>query len=295
MPCGIEVRPRPDRAALRRHGLTDHAVSLVLLPACSSFGRPSIDQAGSTHRRSICSHANPSVSSAYLVRSGRISFRPSTYTRGAQPTSHVALALFQRTAPHVQPGSSPAASRGAVACPPGILPPRWRGGRWAGPPRPRRPRAGWPRDHGNHREKRSDTPRRASPLHGGSVGRQRRGLRPSDPRRCGGRSETRACRGRSARCRAFGGWGSTGCPGEHRVKPRIDDARGGSRRGEAATVHAQRLHMHRPSYAPLVRYRSFEYQAASWDRRVIAKIEHHLGDLFPHPGCRSGRRPDSSP
>jgi hypothetical protein len=39
----------------------------------------------------------------------------------------------------------------------------------------------------------------------------------------------------------------------------------------------------RPSRAPLVRYRSFEYQAASWDRprRVIAKIEHHLGELFP--------------
>ena len=39
----------------------------------------------------------------------------------------------------------------------------------------------------------------------------------------------------------------------------------------------------RPSYAPLVRYRSFQYQAASWDqpRRVIAKIEHHLGELFP--------------
>jgi hypothetical protein len=42
----------------------------------------------------------------------------------------------------------------------------------------------------------------------------------------------------------------------------------------------------RPSYAPLVRYRSFEYQAASWDhpRRVIAKIEHHLGELFPRVG-----------
>ena len=38
--------------------------------------------------------------------------------------------------------------------------------------------------------------------------------------------------------------------------------------------------------APLVRYRSFEYQAASWDRprRVIAKIEHHLGELFPRVG-----------
>src|SRR5213594_1262252 len=42
----------------------------------------------------------------------------------------------------------------------------------------------------------------------------------------------------------------------------------------------------RPSYAPLVRYRSFEYQAASWDRprRLIAKIEHHLGELFPRVG-----------
>ena len=42
----------------------------------------------------------------------------------------------------------------------------------------------------------------------------------------------------------------------------------------------------RPSYGPLVRYRSFQYQAASWDqpRRVIAKIEHHLGELFPRVG-----------
>ena len=42
----------------------------------------------------------------------------------------------------------------------------------------------------------------------------------------------------------------------------------------------------RPSYAPLVRYRSFQYHAASWDRprRVIAKVEHHLGELFPRVG-----------
>src|SRR6266853_4855750 len=39
----------------------------------------------------------------------------------------------------------------------------------------------------------------------------------------------------------------------------------------------------RTGYAPLVRNRSFHYQAASWDRprRVIAKVEHHLGELFP--------------
>ena len=42
----------------------------------------------------------------------------------------------------------------------------------------------------------------------------------------------------------------------------------------------------RLSHAPLVRYRSFQYQAASWDRprRVIAKVEHHLGELFPRVG-----------
>jgi len=44
----------------------------------------------------------------------------------------------------------------------------------------------------------------------------------------------------------------------------------------------------RPSHAPLVRYRSVQYQAASWDRprRVIAKVEHHLGELFPRVGHR---------
>jgi Transposase DDE domain group 1 len=42
----------------------------------------------------------------------------------------------------------------------------------------------------------------------------------------------------------------------------------------------------RPSHAPLVRYRTIQYQAASWDRprRVIAKVEHHLGELFPRVG-----------
>ena len=42
----------------------------------------------------------------------------------------------------------------------------------------------------------------------------------------------------------------------------------------------------RPCHAPLVRDRSVQYQAASWDRprRVIAKVEHHLGELFPRVG-----------
>jgi hypothetical protein len=42
----------------------------------------------------------------------------------------------------------------------------------------------------------------------------------------------------------------------------------------------------RPPEKPIVWYHSFEYQAASWDksRRVVAKIEHHKGELFPRVG-----------
>jgi len=42
----------------------------------------------------------------------------------------------------------------------------------------------------------------------------------------------------------------------------------------------------RPSLKPLVRYKSFQYQADSWTtaRRVVAKVEHHVGELFPRVG-----------
>ena len=42
----------------------------------------------------------------------------------------------------------------------------------------------------------------------------------------------------------------------------------------------------RPSLKPLVRYKSFRYQAESWSRarRVVAKVEHHQGELFPRVG-----------
>ena len=42
----------------------------------------------------------------------------------------------------------------------------------------------------------------------------------------------------------------------------------------------------RPSRTPLVRYKSFRYQADSWTtaRRVVAKVEHHAGELFPRGG-----------
>jgi hypothetical protein len=42
----------------------------------------------------------------------------------------------------------------------------------------------------------------------------------------------------------------------------------------------------RPSHKPLVRYKSFLYQAASWQtaRRVVAKVEFHFGELFPRVG-----------
>jgi hypothetical protein len=41
----------------------------------------------------------------------------------------------------------------------------------------------------------------------------------------------------------------------------------------------------RPSRKPLVRYKSFRYQAESWakPRRIVAKVEHHQGELFPQP------------
>ncbi len=42
----------------------------------------------------------------------------------------------------------------------------------------------------------------------------------------------------------------------------------------------------RPPKKPIVVYHSFLYQAASWniDRRVVAKIEWHAGELFPRIG-----------
>ena len=42
----------------------------------------------------------------------------------------------------------------------------------------------------------------------------------------------------------------------------------------------------RPGRKPLVRYKSFRYQARSWSkpRRIVAKVEHHLGELFPRVG-----------
>ena len=42
----------------------------------------------------------------------------------------------------------------------------------------------------------------------------------------------------------------------------------------------------RPSCKPLVRFKSFHYQAKSWTtpRRIVAKVEHHRGELFPRVG-----------
>ena len=42
----------------------------------------------------------------------------------------------------------------------------------------------------------------------------------------------------------------------------------------------------RPSQKPLVEYKGFLYLAASWKRarRVVAKVEHHAGELFPRVG-----------
>jgi len=44
--------------------------------------------------------------------------------------------------------------------------------------------------------------------------------------------------------------------------------------------------MGRPPQKPIVWYHDFRYQAGSWDlpRRVVAKVEWHLGELFPRLG-----------
>jgi hypothetical protein len=42
----------------------------------------------------------------------------------------------------------------------------------------------------------------------------------------------------------------------------------------------------RLSHKPIVWYKSFLYNAASWTaaRREVAKVEHHAGELFPRIG-----------
>ena len=44
--------------------------------------------------------------------------------------------------------------------------------------------------------------------------------------------------------------------------------------------------MGRPTKKPLVEYKGFLYQAAGWKtaRRVVARVEHHPGELFPRVG-----------
>jgi hypothetical protein len=48
----------------------------------------------------------------------------------------------------------------------------------------------------------------------------------------------------------------------------------------------QRRPVGRPSHKPLFQYKSFLYQAESWKkaRRVVAKVEFHVGELFPRVG-----------
>jgi hypothetical protein len=54
----------------------------------------------------------------------------------------------------------------------------------------------------------------------------------------------------------------------------------------AAIEHLLRRPVGRPSRKPKVFYHSFRYRAGSWetDRRVVAKVEWHLGELFPRVG-----------
>jgi len=53
-----------------------------------------------------------------------------------------------------------------------------------------------------------------------------------------------------------------------------------------AVNHLLRRPVGRPSHKPKVFYHSFRYRAESWQkaRRVVAKVEWHLGELFPRVG-----------
>jgi hypothetical protein len=55
---------------------------------------------------------------------------------------------------------------------------------------------------------------------------------------------------------------------------------------ERHIAHLMKRPVGRPSKKPKVFYHSFRYQAKSWanDRRVVAKVEWHAGELFPRVG-----------
>ena len=55
---------------------------------------------------------------------------------------------------------------------------------------------------------------------------------------------------------------------------------------EQAVAEMLRRPVGRPSHRPVVRYKSFRYQAGSWKtaRRVVAKVEFHCEELFPRVG-----------
>jgi len=55
---------------------------------------------------------------------------------------------------------------------------------------------------------------------------------------------------------------------------------------ERAVAELLRRPVGRPSHKPVVRYKSFRYQAGSWKiaRRVVAKVEFHCEELFPRVG-----------
>jgi hypothetical protein len=55
---------------------------------------------------------------------------------------------------------------------------------------------------------------------------------------------------------------------------------------EREIQHLLKRPVGRPPRKPVIRYHEFQYQAGSWDRtrRVVAKVEWHLGELFPRVG-----------
>jgi hypothetical protein len=59
-----------------------------------------------------------------------------------------------------------------------------------------------------------------------------------------------------------------------------------NREGDCLAAKLRPGNVHSADDWPVVRYKGFPYQAASWKkaRRVVAKVEFHLGELFPRVG-----------
>ena len=122
----------------------------------------------------------------------------------------------------------------------------------------------------------------AAKLRSGNVSQRRRlgRIAPAGDRPPAGRGQAGRVPGRRRLCEAGDLRGAGGARRDVRHPHPGQQEPGAGDRGIAVSVPG------RPSHKPLVRYKSFLYQADSWTtaRRVVAKVEYHVGELFPRVG-----------